>query len=161
MLSNNKSNMKKIIIILSILFLFSFNVLAQEPTTEPTPEPSIEPFTPLLEPAQLLATPLPNQIFRCVFSNPVYWDNTNNLFRALEGNPIHYAQTQTWNWTNLNCEYATSLMEAIKNPTTGAEYYLTKTFSYGDILFIVFISIFLIYFLLKAIWDFFFANKNI
>lgn len=44
--------------------------------------------------------------------------------------------------------------ELIENPTTGAEFYIDKTMSYGDLILIVFISIFLVFSIFKFIWNF-------
>lgn len=148
MLSNNENSMKKIIFILSILFLFSFNVLAQEPTAEPspTPEPTLEPFNAPLFLSALLSLP----------SQPHFFCEWNNPVNAMGNPPV---DNQPFQFKNASC--SSDLISYINNPTTNAEYYLNKTFSYGDILVVIFFSIFLVYILLKAIFSFFFASKNV
>lgn len=47
----------------------------------------------------------------------------------------------------------------IENSETGAEFYLDKTFSYGDAIIITFITIFFFAFLGKIIFSYFFYNE--
>ncbi|GAI58134.1 unnamed protein product, partial [marine sediment metagenome] len=45
-------------------------------------------------------------------------------------------------------------IELIENTTTGAEFYISKTIGYGDILIITFLMLFLIFGILKFLTDF-------
>jgi hypothetical protein len=141
------------------MIYFSPIYLAQEtPPEEPLPE---EPL-----PEEPLPEPLPEQLLltrvdetTCVFSKPFYWDNTDNVFRALGGNPIHYQQNQNWNYSEITCSSgigtASSSKELITNTTTGAEFYIDKTITYGDALMFWFLTIFLVGLIFSIIFKFF------
>lgn len=47
----------------------------------------------------------------------------------------------------------------VENTETGAEFYLDKSFSYGDAIIITFFTIFLLAFLGKIIFNYFFHNE--
>jgi hypothetical protein len=140
--------------------------LAQEtPPEEPLPEAPL-PEAPLPE-APLPEAPLPEQLSltgasdetTCVFSLPIYWDNTDNLFRPLQGNPIHFVQGQNWNYSQVKCSTnigtASSSKELITNTTTGAEFYIDKTITYGDALMFWFLTIFSVGLIFSIIFKFF------
>lgn len=71
----------------------------------------------------------------------------------LEPDPELPAQ---WHYSKATCQIET--IELIRNSETGAEFYIEKTMSYGDLLLITFISIFLIFGILKFIWNFIFSG---
>jgi len=75
----------------------------------------------------------------CEFSNPV-----NYL-----GEPA--GEGEFFNFKTFTCD---ERFELIENSTTGAEFYVDKTMSYGDLVLIVFISIFLVFSIFKFIWNF-------
>ncbi len=81
----------------------------------------------------------------CEFSNPVNY----------QGNPA--GEGEPFNFKTLICS---ERFELIENPTTGAEFYIDKTMSYGDLILIVFISIFLIFGIFKFMWNFIQQNWN-
>ena len=97
----------------------------------------------------------------CTFSQPIYWDNTDNVFRPLTGNPIHYVQAQTWVYSVSNCTTteSTTTLELIQNSTTKAEFNLRKELSYGDVLVITFLLLFAIFGIIKAIGDYWLPKK--
>jgi len=47
----------------------------------------------------------------------------------------------------------------IQNATTGAEFYLTPTITYGDVLILVFLLLFSIFGIVKIIMDFFIPRR--
>jgi len=83
----------------------------------------------------------------CQFSDPV-----NYL-----GAPA--SEGEFWNFQTLNCD-SEQRFELIQNPTTGGEFYLDKTMSYGDLILIIFVSIFLIFGIFKFVWNFIQQNWN-
>ena len=62
-----------------------------------------------------------------------------------------------WSFSKFACENAT--LESIQNTTTGAQFYLDKRLSYGEILVVVFLTIFLILIICKAIAGFVFNRS--
>jgi hypothetical protein len=46
----------------------------------------------------------------------------------------------------------------IQNPETGAEFYINKTFSYGDSIIVIFLTIFTLCIIAKIIYNFLFKN---
>lgn len=83
----------------------------------------------------------------CVYSVPL-----NYL-----GNPP--GEAEFWQFSEMNCglpEYYTF----IQNPETESSFYLTKTLTYGDILVVVFLSLFLLFGIIKILWGFFFGFKS-
>lgn len=146
-------------------------IFAQElPPEEPLPLPEEPlPETPLPE-TPLSETPLPEQLLlssadetTCVFSKPFYWDNTDNVFRPLTGNLIHYQQNQNWNYTEITCSSgvgsASSSKELITNTTTGAEFYIDKTITYGDAIMFWFLTIFSVGLIFSIIFKFFWRQQ--
>jgi hypothetical protein len=64
---------------------------------------------------------------------------------------------ECWNFQYASCANDQFLL--IQNPTTGSEYYLDKSFSYGDVLVVIFATIFLVLILTTAIFSFFFRKS--
>ena len=96
----------------------------------------------------------------CEFSNPIYWDNTDNLLRNLSGNPVHYQQNQNWNFSKITCSSTDNLASStiysyVKNPDTGGEFYIQKTLTYGEAITIWFFTIFSFYLIFKGAYNFF------
>ena len=58
-----------------------------------------------------------------------------------------------WEYSLMNCQ-ATTTFELIENASTGASFYLRQEISYGDILVITFLTLFLIFGILKFLTDF-------
>jgi len=81
----------------------------------------------------------------CEFSNPVNKD----------GEYPHILDT--WNFKNINCTASgtttNETLELIQNPDNGANFYISKKISYGDILVLTFLTIFLVYGLVKFFMD--------
>jgi hypothetical protein len=77
----------------------------------------------------------------CEFSNPVNY----------EGNPP--LESEPFQFKNLTCNEG-NLFTLIQNPETEAEFYIQKTMSYGDLILIIFLSIFLIFGIFKFLWNF-------
>jgi len=75
----------------------------------------------------------------CEFSEPVNYLGES----AGEGEPFFMKK--------LECA---ERFELIENSTTGAEFYIDKTMSYGDLILIVFISIILVFLIFKFVWNF-------
>jgi len=83
----------------------------------------------------------------CEFSEPVNYLGTP----AGEG--------EFWNFKILTCDTPSSgplTFELITNDSTGAEFFIEKTLSYGDLLLIIIISIGLIILISKLLWNFIF-----
>jgi len=68
--------------------------------------------------------------------------------------PVNLGTTELpdWEYSELTCEF--SQLELIENATTGAEFYISKTIGYGDILVITFLTLFLVFGILKFLTDF-------
>jgi hypothetical protein len=89
----------------------------------------------------ITATILP-RMTNCIFSEPV------NL--GTEENPF-------WSYSKMNCEDdALQLIQSTGDPTK--EFYLQKTLTFGEVFFIIFLSVFLIYFICTKIWQIFFKD---
>lgn len=82
----------------------------------------------------------------CEFSNPV------NLL----GEPAEILK-DPWNFKNMVCNEDPKF-ELIQNTETGAEFYVNKTLSYGELLIVIFLSIFLIFSIIKFLWNFIFQE---
>jgi len=76
----------------------------------------------------------------CNFYNPV-----NFLGEPATGDEI-------WNFQNATCD--NQIFTLVENATTDAKFYLDKSFSYGDILITIFLSIFLIFGIVKFLFGF-------
>jgi len=86
----------------------------------------------------------------CEFNSPKTWENLPPT-----------TKTDFWNYSEIYCETtdaSTSIQflknELIQNATTGAEFFVEKSVSYGDFLVITFLMIFLIFGIMKFIVDF-------
>jgi len=86
-----------------------------------------------------------NESMDCEFSNPLNFEGQP----PLAGEPFQFQ--------NVSCDEG-NLFTLIQNPGTEAEFYIQKTMSYGDLILITFISIFLIFGILKFIWNFIFSG---
>lgn len=72
-----------------------------------------------------------------------------------EGNPP--AVGEIWNYSHASCTQSSLFL--LQNPETGAEFYLQKTMSYGDLLLIIFVSIFLVWGIVRFLWNFVYERK--
>ena len=78
----------------------------------------------------------------CVFSEPIDLD------------PLG---TADFEFTKITC--SNTNLELITNPNTNAEFYLDKSLNYGEILILVFLLLFVIFGITKAITDFFIPRR--
>lgn len=79
-------------------------------------------------------------------------------------NPVNYlgevaTSGEAWNFKTSICDEL-ELFELIENASTGAEFYISKTVSYGDVLLIIFVSVILVFGLFKFIWNFVTVSRN-
>lgn len=82
-------------------------------------------------------------IYNCEFINPINLGN--------EENP-------DWNWENIICETASSteMFELIEHPEIeGRGFFLEKTFNYGDLFLIFFLTLVLTFWIAFKITDYF------
>lgn len=79
-----------------------------------------------------------------------------------EGNLIGNKQ-DTWNFRLIDCTSTdpSSTIALITNDTTGAEFYIDKKLSYGDILILTFLLLFAIFGIVKVITDFWIPSRVI
>lgn len=95
----------------------------------------------------------------CQFSNPFYW---NNIAKQLMPLDETVARLDAWNYSTMICtndnldQYT---FQQYVNPTNGANFYLQKSLSYGDILVIFFLVFCFVAIVFKLIWNFNF-NKS-
>jgi len=82
----------------------------------------------------------------CIFSEPV------NQFDSAP------AEGEIWNFKTLNCDTPATL-ELIVNDS-GSQFYIYKVMSYGDLIIISFISIFLVFMIIKTLWNFVWAETK-
>lgn len=73
----------------------------------------------------------------CVFSSPVNLGTT---------------ELPDWEYSEMLCDDP-NIYELIENATTEAEFYLEKTFSYGDFFVMFFLTIFVLLAIVKIIWN--------
>lgn len=61
-----------------------------------------------------------------------------------------------WEYSKMGCIFTEQEIssELIENSTTGAEFYLDKRVSYGEVLVLTFLMIFLVFGILKFLTDF-------
>lgn len=61
-----------------------------------------------------------------------------------------------WEYSKISCEFSEleNPVALIENTTTGAEFYISKTIGYGDILVVTFLTLFLVFGVLKFLTDF-------
>lgn len=57
-----------------------------------------------------------------------------------------------WEYSEIICDY-TGLYEYVENPTTSASFYLEKSFTYGDFFVMGAIALFVLFKILKIIWE--------
>lgn len=73
-------------------------------------------------------------------------------------NPINLGTVENpdWAYSQMTCEFSEleNPLELIVNAETDAEFYISKTVDYGDILIITFLTMFLIFGILKFLTDF-------
>jgi len=62
-----------------------------------------------------------------------------------------------WEYSEISCDFET--LKLIKSDITDSEFFLTKTINYGDFLIIFFLSILLIFTIIKTLWNFIFSKK--
>jgi len=67
--------------------------------------------------------------------------------------------TEDWEFTKMDCTYENDKFILVKSESTEAEFYLEKTINYGDIILIVFLSIFTIAIICKWIAEFVFKKR--
>ena len=79
----------------------------------------------------------------CEFNSPRTWENIE---------PV--SKTDFWQYSEIYCQYENAEIELIENATTGAEFFIKKSVSYGDFLIITFLTIFLIFGILKFLTNF-------
>lgn len=60
--------------------------------------------------------------------------------------------TDFWQYSEMVC--TSSEVALVENETTGAEFYIRKSISYGDVIVITFLMIFLIFGIMKFLFDF-------
>ena len=64
------------------------------------------------------------------------------------------ASTSDWEFSQMNC--TSTLFEQISNSTSGAEFFISKTLTYGDVVVFWFLTIFLVAgiltFIFKTFW---------
>ena len=77
----------------------------------------------------------------CQFSNPKTFDGDTPT------------STDFWNYQDLICQ-STSTTELIENASTGASFWIRQEVSYGDVLIITFLLLFLVFGILKFLTDF-------
>ena len=72
-------------------------------------------------------------------------------------NPINIGvESEDWEYSEMACDFET--LQVIENTTPDREFYLSKTINYGDVLVIFFLSIFLIFMIVKTLWNFIFSK---
>jgi len=79
----------------------------------------------------------------CEFQSPKTWEDQTPT-----------SSDDFWQYSELKCESQDIKIDLIENATTGAEFYLDKSVSYGDFLIIVFLMIFLIFGIMKFLVNF-------
>jgi len=97
----------------------------------------------------------------CEFSNPVYWDEKTGETSPLTAEPK--MKDKLWNFETIICGGSgqgldDGVLELIENENTGANFYLEKSFNYGDFFLMFFVAVATCVFIVKGIWVFF--NKN-
>jgi len=96
----------------------------------------------------------------CDFSDPVYWDNKDQILRPVDDT---LNALGNWNFQKITCSGTSSEMasstfaqtiEKIENSTTGSEFYVSKTINYGDLLISFFLLLFVVFGVFKFLVDF-------
>lgn len=57
-----------------------------------------------------------------------------------------------WEYSQIDCDYS-GLYEYVENQTTTANFYLEKSFTYGDFFVMGFIALFILFQIVKVIWE--------
>lgn len=57
-----------------------------------------------------------------------------------------------WEYSEIECDNP-NFYELIESTTTGASFFLEKTFSYGDFFITFFLTVFVLVAIVKIIWD--------
>ena len=73
--------------------------------------------------------------------------------KDFQGNPPA-TSTDIWNYQKMVCSSTPETIELVENASTGASFYISKQLSYGDILLITFLTLFLIFGIFKFLIDF-------
>jgi hypothetical protein len=76
--------------------------------------------------------------------------------------PVNYqgsppAQGELWAFSYASCNQP--IYTIIQNSENGAEFYIQKTLSYGDLLLVIFFSIFLVWGIVRFLWNFVYERK--
>ena len=68
--------------------------------------------------------------------------------------PVNLGQdgAPDWEYSQINCDYS-GLYEYVENTTTSASFYLEKSFTYGDFFVMGFIMLFILFQIVKVIWE--------
>jgi hypothetical protein len=90
------------------------------------------------------------QAQHCYFSEPVYWKKEVMSLLPVDST---IGKGDNWNFSQVVCFSSTT--EKITNPTTGGNFYLDKTLSYGDAILIWFATLFTFYLIGKTAYNFF------
>jgi len=94
-----------------------------------------------------------NENLNCTFSDPVYWDNEDQVLRPVD-NTLN--ALGNWNFQTLTCSGTSTAtnLEMIQNAETGSEFYISKSFNYGDLLISFFLMILVIFGVFKFLMSF-------
>jgi len=65
-------------------------------------------------------------------------------------------EIEDWEFSKMECDFDT--LKFIKSDSTDSDFFLSKTINYGDVLVIFFLSIFLIFMIVKTLWNFIFSK---
>lgn len=92
----------------------------------------------------------------CNYSNPVWWDRNTQEFMPLLGSEAD--ESTVWNFQEKNCTTTDDVYTLIQNSTTGAEFYLNKTLTYGEAMILWFLTLFAIVFIFQKAYNFFWGK---
>jgi len=84
-----------------------------------------------------------NSVIECEFQTPKTWEDITPT-----------SSDDFWQYSEIKCESQNIEIDLIQNATTGAEFFIKKSVSYGDFLIIVFLMIFLVFGVLKFLINF-------
>jgi len=79
----------------------------------------------------------------CELQSPLNWEGETPTSSA-----------DFWQYSEIKCESQNIEIDLIENATTGGEFFIKKSVSYGDFLIIVFLMIFLVFGILKFLSNF-------
>lgn len=92
----------------------------------------------------------------CNFINPVYWDKSEMMMKPVNS---EITKSENWNFSGIECfSTTTDVYTLIENSTTGAEFYVEKTLTYGEAMILWFLTIFTIILLFKTAYNFFWGK---